>query len=351
MESRPAPLTIPPPVAYLLWLEIGKRCIRAGGKGVDSEVDSRCLSARRQFPLFVATARTGRLWRWVLRLSLAAAVAASAYLAWASLAGGTLAGCSGLPQIDCQQALNGRWSRWWSIPVSIPGFLTYAAMLLAAACLGPQRTPAVRRAAWLALRTAGHAGLRCGGVVLGLDGDLPTKNSAPGVWWCMPAGCSPAGWSSPPSSASKVCRGSTRALASGLTGRSCCRGPGRIDSRAVLGVAPADAPRGTPERRGPREFARPMRQETPAGGRPARPMPKRLKRSGLFPSFRTTSPCGRASAHFPVPTVRRFPAAADHGTPGQPLSGRGGGPLRGRGNARLLLPSLPPGGSAPQAGP
>ena len=31
------------------------------------------------------------------------------------------------------------------------------------------------------------------------------------------------------------------------------------------------------------EFRWPMRQETRAGGRPQRPMPKRLNRSGLFP--------------------------------------------------------------------
>ena len=131
--------------------------------------------------------------------------------------------------------------------------------------------------------TAGHAGLRCGGVVPGLDGNCRRKNLplVPGGA-CQRTVLQRVGRRRLPS-ASKVCRGSTRALASGLTGRSCCRGPGRIDSRAVLGVAPADAPRGTPERRGPRSLRRPMRQETRAGGRPQRPMPKRLNRSGLFP--------------------------------------------------------------------
>jgi uncharacterized membrane protein/protein-disulfide isomerase len=93
----------------------------------------------------------GPVWRWGLRLTLGIALAASAYLAWTSLAGGTLVGCSGLPQFDCDQALSGRWARWFSIPVSIPGFLVYAAMLLAAACVGPKRPPIVLRSAWLTL--------------------------------------------------------------------------------------------------------------------------------------------------------------------------------------------------------
>ncbi len=113
-------------------------------------VAGRSARASDSLPSWQAPA-PGRLWRWAMRLSLATALAASAYLAWASLAGGTLVGCSGLPQIGCEQALSGRWAWWCLIPVSVPGFFAYTTMLLAAACLGPKRRPAVQRAAWLAL--------------------------------------------------------------------------------------------------------------------------------------------------------------------------------------------------------
>jgi hypothetical protein len=69
------------------------------------------------------TPAPGRAWRGSLRVSLSVALSATTYLAWASLTSGTLAGCSGLPQIDCQQALSGRRSRWFSIPVSVPGLI------------------------------------------------------------------------------------------------------------------------------------------------------------------------------------------------------------------------------------
>ena len=78
-------------------------------------------------------------------------MAASGYLAWGSLSRGNLAGCSGLPQFDCQQALSGRWSHWIFVPVAVPGFFAYATMLLAAAAIGPHSPCALHRIAWLTL--------------------------------------------------------------------------------------------------------------------------------------------------------------------------------------------------------
>ena len=93
----------------------------------------------------------GRLWRWCLRLGLAAALASSAYLAWSSLSGSTVVGCSALPQIDCRQVLAGRWSRWFSVPVSVPAAFVYATMLVALMGIGRTARPGTARVAWLAL--------------------------------------------------------------------------------------------------------------------------------------------------------------------------------------------------------
>ncbi|MCC6125354.1 MAG: thioredoxin domain-containing protein [Pirellulales bacterium] len=80
-----------------------------------------------------------------------AAFAAAAYLAWASLTGGAMAGCMGLPRFDCQHVLSSRWAYWFTIPVSLPGAAVYAAMFFAAPMLRTERFTFARRAAWTVL--------------------------------------------------------------------------------------------------------------------------------------------------------------------------------------------------------
>src|SRR5262245_31830634 len=55
------------------------------------------------------------------RVLLLVALAISAYLAWVSLAHGTVAGCG--PDSGCDKVLQSRWARWFGIPVSLLALL------------------------------------------------------------------------------------------------------------------------------------------------------------------------------------------------------------------------------------
>jgi uncharacterized membrane protein len=75
----------------------------------------------------------------------------SAYLLVTSLDSGPIAGCG--PDGGCQSVLDSRWSRWLGLPVSAPGVLLYASVLLATFGATPARPKSVRRRAlaWLSI--------------------------------------------------------------------------------------------------------------------------------------------------------------------------------------------------------
>ncbi len=66
------------------------------------------------------------VWLWSARLLIAAAMAGSAYLAWAALAGDRLPGCG--PRSGCDEVLGSRWAHWFGIPVSFAALLVYGAL-------------------------------------------------------------------------------------------------------------------------------------------------------------------------------------------------------------------------------
>jgi uncharacterized membrane protein len=60
---------------------------------------------------------------------LVLAMAMAGYLAWASLSGGSVAGCG--PESGCDKVLQSRWAYWLGIPVSVPALVVYAGLLAA----------------------------------------------------------------------------------------------------------------------------------------------------------------------------------------------------------------------------
>jgi uncharacterized membrane protein len=89
-------------------------------------------------------------WRWVLLSLNLLALALSSYLAWHSLMGGAVIGCSG--GSSCDQVLNSRWSSIGGLlPVSGLAIGVYLAMLVAGLYLGPGTEVSIRQLAWRAM--------------------------------------------------------------------------------------------------------------------------------------------------------------------------------------------------------
>lgn len=89
-------------------------------------------------------------WRWVLLGLNLLALALSGYLAWHSLMGGAVIGCSG--GSSCEQVLSSRWSSIGGVlPVSGLAIGVYLAMLVAGFCLGPSTEVSLRQLAWRAM--------------------------------------------------------------------------------------------------------------------------------------------------------------------------------------------------------
>ncbi len=86
--------------------------------------------------------------RGLLSLLAAAALGFSAYLAWLSFNGGTVAGCDAGGVLDCDHVLSTRWSTWLGVPIALPAAMVYASILSAVWFLGPAVPSAVRRVAW-----------------------------------------------------------------------------------------------------------------------------------------------------------------------------------------------------------
>lgn len=69
----------------------------------------------------------GRL-SWFVRACLVGALCGSGYLAATALLGGSIAGCG--PSSGCNRVLASRWGYWLGLPVSLPGFGCYLALLI-----------------------------------------------------------------------------------------------------------------------------------------------------------------------------------------------------------------------------
>jgi uncharacterized membrane protein len=89
---------------------------------------------------------------WALRALALAALAGAGYLAslsWHQDLGA--AGCTGLPQFDCQHVVLSRWSRFLGMPVSLPAVGLYGVVVVLTFLIGPNSSWHVRRIARLVL--------------------------------------------------------------------------------------------------------------------------------------------------------------------------------------------------------
>ncbi|MEX2185864.1 MAG: vitamin K epoxide reductase family protein [Pirellulales bacterium] len=91
--------------------------------------------------------------RALLALLAATALGFSAYLAWLSLSGGTVAGCNGEGAFDCDHVLTTRWSTWLGVPIALPAAMIYGSVLATVWFLGPSVPTTVRRVAWTVVLT------------------------------------------------------------------------------------------------------------------------------------------------------------------------------------------------------
>ncbi len=82
---------------------------------------------------------------WSMFACSATALAASCYLAWASLTSSAVAGCDGGSVFDCSHVLHSQWSSVMSIPVSLPAIAVHLAVLtMLLAKPGSQRSQQAR---------------------------------------------------------------------------------------------------------------------------------------------------------------------------------------------------------------
>jgi uncharacterized membrane protein/protein-disulfide isomerase len=106
--------------------------------------------------------RPAQDWLLVLaRIAALVALAVCVYLAWVALQGSKIAGCGETGPVDCESVLQSQWSRWFSLPVSIPAAGVYALLLVALLFVGGATSP-IASLAWkgaiaLSLMAAGAA--------------------------------------------------------------------------------------------------------------------------------------------------------------------------------------------------
>ena len=84
-----------------------------------------------------------------VRFLAVVAFAISAYLAYASLGGGGVAGCG--PESGCDKVLGSRWSKWLGIPVSLGALVVYGAVLAMTFLFTRQIPAEVKRRVWSVL--------------------------------------------------------------------------------------------------------------------------------------------------------------------------------------------------------
>ena len=87
------------------------------------------------------------------------ALSVSAYLTWVTWQSGTVAGCTAESLMDCDEVLTSQWSKWFGVPVSLLGGLTYLAIL--ALCW----PAALRPQGWAVLSLFGLALLAVGAAI------------------------------------------------------------------------------------------------------------------------------------------------------------------------------------------
>src|SRR5881394_1496316 len=85
-------------------------------------------------------------YKGIIRLLLLCALAASAYLLYATFGASGVAGCG--PESGCDKVLQSRWSHWFGIPGSAFSILVYGALFAMTLRFGPKAEPAAQRAAW-----------------------------------------------------------------------------------------------------------------------------------------------------------------------------------------------------------
>jgi uncharacterized membrane protein len=66
---------------------------------------------------------------WAMLVASGTALATSCYLAWSSITSSPVAGCGSGSVFDCSHVLHSRWSKIFSIPVSVPAIATHLLLL------------------------------------------------------------------------------------------------------------------------------------------------------------------------------------------------------------------------------
>jgi uncharacterized membrane protein len=98
---------------------------------------------------------------WAIRVAAVVALVGCGLILKQSVDGADAAGCA--PAVGCAPVLSSSWSRWFGVPVVIPGFFLYLAILLATGPAASAEQPLAKRLGWLALAvlaiTAGGSGV------------------------------------------------------------------------------------------------------------------------------------------------------------------------------------------------
>lgn len=85
---------------------------------------------------------------WACRLLCLTALGSSSYLAWTALNATEVYGCGGGEVFDCSHVLSSRYSKFLSLPVSVPAVGLYATLLGMLFFLKPQSPPKLLAAVW-----------------------------------------------------------------------------------------------------------------------------------------------------------------------------------------------------------
>ncbi len=105
------------------------------------------MSAKSKHPPAEGLLSAGVL--FAIRALILVAIAVDGYLLWASLSGGSVAGCG--PESGCDKVLHSRWAYWLGLPVSVPALLVYVAIFGVTFRLGRHTPVAHQRQAWRVL--------------------------------------------------------------------------------------------------------------------------------------------------------------------------------------------------------
>jgi len=82
--------------------------------------------------------------------ALLAAIVAM-YLLWLSISNTSAIGCGATAAIGCDHVLNGPWSTWFAVPVSLGAVVVYTVIFAASLTIGPNAVRRHQRVAWMIL--------------------------------------------------------------------------------------------------------------------------------------------------------------------------------------------------------